>query len=163
MKHTMWTVWNGLTSLLVGGMLVLAITLAGVRAVGLQPLAVLSGSMEPKYPVGSLIYVKAVDPENLKAGDIITFRMEGDLLATHRIVEILEEGFRTKGDANEFADGTLVVSRDVVGTPVFSIPALGYLAYALQHPPGKYVALSAGAILLLLILLPELGKLARQS
>ena len=62
-----------------------AILLVGVRLVGLRPLVVLSGSMEPTYHVGSMVYVKSVDPESIEVGDPITFLINEDLdMATHR-------------------------------------------------------------------------------
>lgn len=156
-------VWNGFTSVLVGLVLILAILLAGVRVVGLQPLTVLSGSMEPTYHVGSLIYVKEVDYKQLEAGDVITFMLDEDTLATHRIVEVVPDDedpdvlrYRTKGDANDAEDGSLVHYKNVVGTPVFTIPQLGYLANYIQNPPGTYIAISAGALLLVLVFLPDL-------
>ena len=55
--------------------------------------------------------------------------------------------------------GSEMCIRDSVGTPVFFIPWLGYAANYLQNPPGTYIAVSAGAILLLLVFLPDLfGK-----
>ena len=70
----------------------LAFLLAGIRIVGFTPYAVLSGSMEPAFHVGSLIYVKSVDPEDIKVGDAITFRLSGeDTAATHRVIEIDRE------------------------------------------------------------------------
>ena len=54
--------WNALTTLIVIAIVILAILLAGVRLVGLTPYVVLSGSMEPNYHTGSLIYDKKVDP-----------------------------------------------------------------------------------------------------
>nr|WP_317283096.1 signal peptidase I [uncultured Sellimonas sp.] len=72
-------------------LLVLAV-LAGIliipKLMGYEEMAVLTGSMEPKYPVGSLIYVKEENPENLKVGDVITYRLSEDTVVTHRIVEI---------------------------------------------------------------------------
>lgn len=163
MSKTIKRVWEHITAVLVAIIVVLAILLAGVRLVGLQPMQVLSGSMEPVYPVGSLIYVKAVDYTKLAAGDVITFMLDEDTLATHRIVEVVpdEEApavlrYRTKGDANDAEDGSLVHYKNVVGTPVFSMPQLGYLANYIQNPPGTYIAVSVGAVLLLLVLLPDL-------
>ena len=130
---------------------------------GLRVFAVLSGSMEPTYHTGSLIYVKSVDYKELQPGDVITFMLDEDTIATHRIVEVVPDEtepetlrFRTKGDANDAVDGGLVHYKNVVGTPVFTIPRLGYLADYIQHPPGMYVALSAGAVLILLVFLPDL-------
>ena len=160
---TVFKVWNTVCGILIGILLILAVLLAGVRLVGLRPLTVLSGSMEPTYHVGSLIYVKSVDYQTLKAGDVITFMLDEDTLATHRIVEVVPDEedpatlrYRTKGDANESEDGSLVHYKNVVGTPVFTIPKLGYVANYIQNPPGTYVALSAGAVLLLLMFIPDL-------
>ena len=156
-------IWNWFTSILVGVVVILALLLVGARLVGLQVFTVLSGSMEPTYHVGSLIYVKKVDPFTLESGDVITFMLDEETVATHRIVEVVPDEedasvirFRTKGDANDAEDGSLVHYKNVVGTPVFTIPKLGYLANYIQHPPGTYVAISAGAILLLLVFLPDL-------
>ena len=160
---TVFKIWNTVCGILIGILLILAVLLAGVRLVGLRPLTVLSGSMEPTYHVGSLIYVKSVDYRGLKAGDVITFMLDEDTLATHRIVEVVPDEedpatlrYRTKGDANEAEDGSLVHYKNVVGTPVFTIPKLGYVASYIQNPPGTYVALSAGAVLLLLMFIPDL-------
>ena len=132
--------WNALTTLIV----ILAILLAGVRLVGLTPYVVLSGSMEPNYHTGSLIYDKKVDPFTMKEGDVITFMVSEDTLATHRIVGVVpdedEPGtirFRTKGDANDSEDGTLVHYKNVVGTPVFTIPYLGYFSNWITHAPAS--------------------------
>ncbi len=150
---------NIITTTLVVIAVVLAILLVGVRLVGLQPYTVMSGSMEPTYHTGSLIYVKEVEPEEVEVGQAITFVLNEELVvATHRVIEIDEENqhFYTKGDANASPDGSPVHFENLIGVPVFSIPYLGYLANYIQNPPGTYVAISAGAVLLLLIFLPEL-------
>ena len=133
------------------------------RFIGLNVYTVLSGSMEPTYHVGSLIYVKDVDTDELKAGDVITYMLDEDTIVTHRIVDVIPDEtdpsiirFQTKGDANDSVDGSLVHYKNVIGTPVFSIPKLGYLANYIQKPPGRYIAISAGAIILLLVFLPDL-------
>lgn len=75
MHSTIRKIWNWVTSVLVAAIVVLAIMLVGIRAIGLTPYSVLSGSMEPKYPVGSLIYVKKTNPHNIKVGDTITLNV----------------------------------------------------------------------------------------
>ncbi len=153
-----------MTTLLVVLVAVLAILLAGVRFFGLQVFTVLSGSMEPVYHTGSLIYVQAVeDPRAIPDGTVITFMLSEDTVATHRIVAAVPDEedptvvrYRTKGDANNAEDGTLVHYKNIIGTPVFSIPKLGYLADFIQNPPGMYIAMSAGAVLLMLVFLPDL-------
>lgn len=156
-------IWNVFTTVLVVLVVILALLLVGARLFGLQVFTVLSGSMEPTYHTGSLIYVKKVDPFRLEAGDVITFMLDEDTVATHRIVGVVPDEedpsvirFRTKGDANDSEDGSLVHYKNVVGSPVFTIPKLGYVANYIQKPPGMYVAISAGAILLLLVFLPDL-------
>lgn len=163
MKKKILKVWNVLTTIIVVLAVVLAILLVGVRLVGLRPLQVLSGSMEPTYHVGSLIYVKSVDYTKLEAGDVITFMLDEETIATHRIVAPVPDEedptvirYRTKGDANNAEDGKLVHYKNVIGSPVFTIPYLGYVANFIQNPPGTYIAISMGAILLLLVFLPDL-------
>lgn len=156
-------IWNIVTSVLVVMFVILAILLAGVRLIGLQAFTVLSGSMEPTYHVGALIYVKKVDPSEIQVGDAITFLLSEDTVATHRVVEIVPDEedpsvlrFRTKGDANNAVDGSLVHCGNVIGVPVFTIPYLGYVANYVQKPPGLYVTISVCAVLLFLAILPDL-------
>ena len=155
-------IWSWISGLLVAAVVVLAVALVGVRLIGLRPMYILSGSMEPTYPTGALIYVKEVDTAQLQAGDVITFMLNEDTVATHRIVEVVPDEtdpsvlrFRTKGDANAVEDGGLVHYKNVIGSPVFSIPGLGYVAEFIQKPPGMYYALAFGAVLLLVLILPE--------
>ena len=163
MTRTFKKIWKCITSVLVALVVIVALLLVGARLIGLQVFTVLSGSMEPTYHVGSLIYVKDVDPFELESGDVITFMLDENTVATHRIVEVVPDEeddsvvrFRTKGDANENVDGSLVHYKNVIGSPVFTIPQLGYVVSYIQNPPGTYVAISAGAILLLLVFLPDL-------
>ena len=155
--------WNWISGLLVGIVVLLAIALVGVRVVGLNPYVVLSGSMEPTYHVGSLIYVKAVDYKELEVGDPITYMVSQDMVVTHRITEVLIDEnepntihYFTKGDANTVADGTSVHYKNIIGKPVFSIPYLGYVSNYIQNPPGMYVAISVAALLIMLVFLPDL-------
>ena len=163
MSKTIKQIWNAVTTVLVTVVVILALLLAGARFVGMQVFTVLSGSMEPVYHVGSLIYVKEVDPYELEAGDVITYMLSEDTVSTHRIVGVVPDEedptvirFRTKGDANDAEDGTLVHYKNVIGSPVFTIPMLGYVANYIQNPPGTYIAISGGAILMLLVFLPDL-------
>ena len=158
-------IWNIFTTVLTVVFVLLAVALVGIRLFGLQVFSVLSGSMEPNYHVGSLIYVKEVDYHELKSGDVITYMLDEDLVATHRIVDVFPDQddpsvlrYQTKGDANEAADGTLVHYKNVIGTPVFTIPYLGYVADFIQKPPGTYAAIAIGAVLLALMFLPDLFR-----
>lgn len=157
--------WDIFTTVLTVAFVLLAVALVGVRLFGLQVFSVLSGSMEPEYHVGSLIYVKEVDYTQLKSGDVITYMLSEDTVSTHRIMEVVPDQddptvlrYQTKGDANEAADGTLVHYKNVIGTPVFTIPYLGYVADFIQNPPGTYAAIAIGAVLLALMFLPDLFR-----
>ena len=157
------TIWDWISSILVCMVVLLAVALVGVRIIGLQPFTVLSGSMEPTYHVGSLIYVKSVDHRDLKAGDPITYMISEDTVVTHRIIEVLTDEsepdtlyFATQGDANSTPDSAAVHYKNVIGKPVFSIPYLGYVSHYIQNPPGTYLAIAGGALLLLLVFLPDL-------
>ena len=126
-------IWNWTSGVIVALVVLLAVALVGVRLVGLQPYVVLSGSMEPAYHVGSLIYVKKVDYRQLEVGDPITYLINEKTVVTHRIVEVLVDEndpdtirYFTKGDANNVADGSSVHYKNIIGVPVFSIPYLGW-------------------------------------
>ena len=159
-------IWNVISTILVVLFVVLAILLAGVRVVGITPYVVLSGSMEPTYHVGSIIYDKKVDPADLKVGDPITFVLGEDLtVATHRIVEISEDGehFYTKGDANDAVDGSPVYAPNIVGVPVFTIPYLGYFSNWISNPPGTYIGICGILIVVILMFLPDMLKKAEEA
>ncbi|MBR5288935.1 MAG: signal peptidase I [Clostridia bacterium] len=186
--------FNIISTLMIIGLLILTILLVGVRAVGLTPYAVLSGSMEPTYHVGSLIYVKKIAPENITVGMPITFVVNKDLLvATHRVIDVEcrtfqyeqvkdEEGnllyeedgdplvervdleepayyYTTKGDANDVVDGSAVYYKNVIGTPIFSAPYLGYFSSWLQTRKGTIISICALLILLILTFLPDVLRM----
>lgn len=159
MKNSVKKTWNVISAILVVIVVVIALLLVGARVFGLQVYAVLSGSMEPTYHVGSIIYVKPVDPSEIQVGDPITFVMNEQLtVATHRVVRIDAENsaFYTKGDANEDPDASPVHFNNLLGKPVFTIPYLGYVSSYVQSPPGIYIAVGAGALLLALAFLPDM-------
>ncbi|MGI6029128.1 MAG: signal peptidase I [Candidatus Heteroscillospira sp.] len=166
MNKTLKRIWNIVTTVLVAAIVLLAVALAGVRVIGLTPFAVLSGSMEPAYPTGSLIYVKKVPAEDIQVGDPITFVLNEDLVvATHRVVDIDAENqrFTTKGDANDAIDGAPVHFNNLIGKPVFCVPQLGYLSSWLSEPPGKYIGWSAAGIVIVLMFAPDLMEMADKA
>ena len=143
--------------------LVFAFLLVGVRLFGMEPYTVLSGSMEPNYHVGSLIYVVKVDTDELKVDDPITFVMNDGTVVTHRIIEVLSDEedptvrkFRTQGDNNDTPDGSPVHEQNVIGKPVFTIPLLGYISFFIQNPPGSYVVIGLVAAFFILAFMPDL-------
>lgn len=127
------------------------------KFVGMTPLAVLSGSMEPTYHVGSLIYVKDADPEEVQVGEPITFKISDDTMVTHRVVAIDQEAktFQTKGDANDNVDGGAVAYENLVGKPVFTIPYMGYLAVYANTTTGMIITVTVILVILILTFLPD--------
>jgi signal peptidase len=123
---------------------------------GYRPLVVLSGSMEPYMPTGSLVLTKSVDPATVKVGDVITFRLRtGSFqtdLATHRVEAIKNSpggvSFVTKGDANQVHDPVPVPASDLVGRVVVVSSLAGSVVEALKTP--LFLALVAfGALALI--------------
>jgi len=160
--------WNILSSALVAAVVLVAVSLVLLRMMGYQVFNVVSGSMEPTYSVGDLIYVKSVDPDAVEVGDPITFVLNENLVvATHRVIRVDAENrhFYTKGDANETADAAPVHFNNLIGIPTLSIPKLGYVSDFIQHPPGTYIAVGAGLMLLAALFVPDLlrGKSTRQE
>ncbi len=171
-----WKTWGSrLATLAVVVVAICAVALVGLRLVGFRIFTVMSGSMEPEYPVGSLVYVAPVNYQELKVGDVISYVANDDkVVVTHRITEIETDAndasvlrFRTKGDANKAADANLVHYKNVLGKPAIVIPHIGYFAHNIQQPPGIYIMLVVGTLLLAWTFLPgtleERRKTARKS
>ena len=153
--------WNILSGILVTVVVIVALLLAGARLVGLQVYHVLSGSMEPTYSPGDLLYVKKTEPADVQVGDPITFVLNDDLVvATHRVVAIDKESqtFTTKGDARTEPDASPVHFKNLVGVPVFSVPLLGYLSNFIQTSPGMYITIAVMLLLAVMVFLPDLLK-----
>jgi signal peptidase len=147
---------------LVLGLLVLAVVaLAALvalvpAAVGGHSLTVLSGSMEPTLPVGSVAVLKPVDTAQVKPGDVLNFTDRDaatgqSRIVTHRVVEILPgPEFVTKGDANRTNDPQPVAAADVHGVLWYDVPYVGGLRDRLVSPAG--LAIAGGLVLLALAL-----------
>ncbi|MBR6789847.1 MAG: signal peptidase I [Oscillospiraceae bacterium] len=161
--ETLKKIMNGVCTALFALLLILTVLLTVGRFTGFHVFTVLSGSMEPTYPTGSLICVRPVETAELETGDIITYLVSDNTLVTHRIAGVVPDGqdpsvlrFRTKGDANETEDMLLVHQNNVVGTPFFCIPGVGYVVEYIRRPPGIFAAVAGLSLLALLMFLPDL-------
>ena len=125
---------------IIGIVLAVAVFMVFYRPISLAGdthyLVVQSGSMEPALPVGSVVVVKPVDPNKLQKDEIICFKLSDPKSITHRIFDVTDEGFITKGDANEDQDNFIVERKDIIGRAVFTIPYLGYLSHFVKTPLG---------------------------
>lgn len=114
------------------------------KVFGYQMYHVLSGSMEPEIPVGSLIYVREGVQEEVQEDEIIAFygSEEDTGIITHRVVQnnVVSGTFRTKGDANEQEDPIPVPYGNYIGTVTFHVPRLGMLLVAMTSTYGKIAA-----------------------
>ena len=129
------------------------------RFAGIEQYVVISGSMEPAIPVGSMVYSAQTDPSTLEAGDIIVFYSNeaGSTPVTHRVVEnhVADGEIITKGDANEQNDMSPVVYANVLGKLVLHVPMLGYIAAPLGTITGK---IAMGCVILAAYLLTVVGS-----
>ena len=100
---------------------------------GYSTAVVISGSMEPHISVNDMIIIK--EQNEYKKGDVISF-IDGKSLVTHRIADVTDAGFITKGDANNAEDKEPVTSKQIAGKVVFAIPYVGLVLEYLQSPLG---------------------------
>lgn len=108
---------------------------------GYRMYSVLSGSMTPVHPKGSLVIVRITDPKEIKVGDDITFYNPGSEqdIWTHRVIDVIDNYgnngvcFKTQGVANSQEDPFITIGGNVVGVVVFSIPYAGYVLEFIQH------------------------------
>jgi signal peptidase len=128
------------------------------RFAGIEQYVVISGSMEPAIPVGSMVYSAQTDPSTLEAGDIIVFHSDetGSTPVTHRVVEnhVADGEIITKGDANAQNDANPVAYADVLGKLVLHVPMLGYIAAPIATVMGK---VAMGCVILAAYLLTVVG------
>lgn len=105
---------------------------------GYEIYNVISGSMEPEIPVGSLILVAPSQPESIIEGDIIAFE-SADSVVTHRVVENkkLEGELITKGDANEKEDIKPVPYANLIGRVERHVPYMGQYMVIYTTNVGK--------------------------
>ena len=108
----------------------LAIFFIGTRILGYKPYTVLSSSMNPAYKVGDLVFAKKVEFSDVKVGDALVFKTNGQVTVTHRVTKIntTDKSFITRGDANKIDDSKPVYYDNIVGVVKFSIPKLGYIS-----------------------------------
>lgn len=82
-----------------------------------------SGSMMPEIQVGEIVIL--IRKQEYKENDIITYQVNNSYFVTHRIVKLKEEGYITKGDANNIEDKEIVKKQDVKGKVIFHSKVLG--------------------------------------
>jgi signal peptidase I len=104
------------------------------RLAGATPYVVLTGSMQPQMPPGTLVVVKPVAAEEISTGAVLTYQIKSGepTVVTHRVTSVGVDGkgelrFRTKGDANQEPDELLVMPAQIKGERWYYVPYLGYV------------------------------------
>ena len=165
--------------MLVGGTLLLYVADIKIRAAKgdysapmFNAYVVLSGSMMPEIKVKDIVVTKKTSSEDLEVGDIITFIAPdarfGGISITHRIMEkyydesVGNYTYRTKGDANNVADASLVPNSNVLGKVILKVPKLGYLQDLLASKGGLIIVVLIPCLAILsydiMKILKKLGK-----
>jgi len=132
-------------------------------AVGHQMVVIRGSSMSPAIPLGAVVDITSVKPQDLRVGDVVTLKSPGGTVYTHRIVRIvtLPDGLyiETQGDAVGKPDAPLQPVSEVSGRVTYSLPFLGFLLYMLTIPTGVLSIFSLALTMLLCIwLLEDLGQ-----
>ena len=113
------------------------------RLLGYDAYVVVSGSMEPNIPIGSLVYSHKEDPASLQAGDVIVFvnPARSTTPITHRVVsnDIATGTVITKGDANESEDINPATYDNILGKVAVHVPRVGFVAAMLTSKLGKII------------------------
>lgn len=135
-----------------------AITVAVLipRLGGATPYTVLTGSMQPNYPPGTLVVIKPAEIDDIRVGDVITYQLESGqhAVATHRVVDRRtnlrgETIFITQGDANSIPDAEPVQPVQIRGKLWYSVPYLGYVNNAISGQMRQVVTYGVVTVLVL--------------
>ena len=114
-----------------------------------QMLVVQSGSMEPNIQTGSVVVMRPA--ADYGVGDVITFGpvTKTKPPTTHRIISAQDEGYTTKGDANENVDPKTVARRDVLGKVLFHVPYFGFVLDFARQPLGFALIIGVPAAIII--------------
>ena len=136
--------------------ILLLLVLTIPRFLGFDTFNIVSGSMEPEIPVGSMIFVKSVDCHELKEGDIIAF-YSNEVPVCHRVMEnnTFSNTLVTKGDANESEDFRATDYKEVIGIVKYHLPLFGNIGAYISTVSGKLLIVEIIAVCVLLHLIAE--------
>ena len=122
------------------------------------PYTILTSSMVPTYPPGTLVIVKPIPIEDIHIGTVVTYQLESGKpeLVTHRVVAINqpnlpgdEATFVTKGDANDVPDAKAVQYVQIRGAVWYSVPYVGWINNLVNGDMRSVlIPIAAGALFL---------------
>ena len=159
-KNPVAAICSALGTLLLIIIVVACLPLTVPKVFGYEMYTVISGSMEPSIPTGSLVYFKDMEPQDVADGDVIAFYggHDSNAIITHRVVKnrVVMGEFVTKGDANEKEDMNPIPYMNFLGRVELSIPVVGELAQMLTSMEGK---IAAGTLIGVAVILQLLASL----
>lgn len=104
------------------------------RIGGATPYTILTGSMRPSMPPGTLVVIKPAPVDGIGVGTVVTYQLRSGnpTVVTHRVISAGINGkgervFRTQGDANNVADELPVSPVQIKGKLWYKVPYLGYV------------------------------------
>lgn len=116
------------------------------RIGGATPYTVLTGSMRPTMPPGTMVVVRPTPADQVRVGDVVTYQLRSGEpeVVTHRVIAIGIDGtghpiFRTQGDANDAPDAAWVRSVQVKGVRWYAVPQLGRVSNLLNGAERQVV------------------------
>lgn len=137
------------------------------RLFGLHIYEVKTESMEPEYPVGSVVYVRETDASDIVVGDVITYTLGTDtnLVMTHRVIGITdgEHSFITKGDANPVEDAEPVRQERLIGQPILCIPGIAVIANFMNTSKGEVAIACVFVLVFVMWLISERMQKRKQK
>lgn len=133
----------------------LALSVLIPRLAGATPYTILTGSMKPGMPPGTLVVVKPIDVDDLDVGDVVTYQLESGepTVVTHRVVAVGVDlagrtVLTTRGDANDATDEKPVIPAQVRGERWYSVPYLGHVSTWFTDRQRESATVIVAAVLL---------------
>lgn len=123
--------------------------------VGGSAMTVLTQSMEPGLPPGTLVVIRPTPVDDIRVGDVVTYQIRSgeSAVVSHRVTaKTYTDGeltFVTKGDNNDAVDPEPVREVQIRGTLWYSLPLLGWVNSILNGANRTVVlAIVAGGLFL---------------
>lgn len=148
--------------------LIIVLTVLVPRIIGAEPYTVVSGSMEPTIPTGSVVVSKKVSPGTVAFRDVVTYQLKSGepLTVTHRVVGVDnidgQTRFKTQGDANTSPDPEPVRPEQIRGVVSYHVPLVGYLGQLVPMGAREGIATVLGigliAYALIVLISSALGR-----
>ncbi|MBQ7500409.1 MAG: signal peptidase I [Clostridia bacterium] len=127
---------------------------------GFSVFRVVTGSMEPTMPIGTVLVTKKTEIYKIEVGDIVCFKSEETssfgIIITHRVVKKQSDAYgrvelETKGDANPAADAYYVREKNLIGKVISYNGKGNLLTNILSFITGRFGFLGCVVFPILLI------------